>query len=214
MVELAGVETTIGVGQLEGPEEVVGLLEVGANRVDLVDQILHAHNAVLAEVLLNDLVVRQGHALLVNLAVATLVDELAHALEVGVAIGHVGVDDGQHLLGGLGETDKGAVVDLDQAEELHDLARLRGNVVDTIRISCIQYLPRVKNLPLDTDDEDQLGLIRDVEVTLLAGDTGKADPLTLSIAVLLDVGLSALEDDATLLLVGLMRNSSQQEDPQ
>lgn len=59
------------------------------------------------------------------------------------------------------------------------------------------------NIPLDTDNEDQLGLLRDVEVTLLAGNASKADLLTLSIAVLLDVGLSALEDDATLLLVGL-----------
>lgn len=70
------------------------------------------------------------------------------------------------------------------------------------------------DIPLDTDNEDQLGLVINVEVTLLAGSAGQADLLTLSIAVLLDVGLSALEDDATLLLVGLMRNSSQQEDPQ
>jgi hypothetical protein len=70
------------------------------------------------------------------------------------------------------------------------------------------------NIPLDTDNEDQLGLVINVEVTLLTGSAGQADLLTLSIAVLLDVGLSALEDDATLLLVGLMRNSSQQEDPQ
>lgn len=70
------------------------------------------------------------------------------------------------------------------------------------------------DIPLDTDNEDQLGLVINVEVTLLAGSASQADLLTLSIAVLLDVGLSALEDDATLLLVGLMRNSSQQEDPQ
>jgi hypothetical protein len=68
-------------------------------------------------------------------------------------------------------------------------------------------------IPLDTDNEDQLGLVIDVEVTLLAGSAGQADLLTLSIAVLLDVGLSALEDNATLLLVGLVWNSSQQEIP-
>ena len=64
VLELAGVEATSGVGELEGPQEVVGLLEVGANGVDLVDQILHADNAVLAEVLLNDLVVSEGNTLL------------------------------------------------------------------------------------------------------------------------------------------------------
>ena len=59
------------------------------------------------------------------------------------------------------------------------------------------------SLPLDTDNEDQLGLVRDVEVTLLTGNTTKADLLTLIIAVLLDVGLGTLEDSSTLLLVGL-----------
>lgn len=131
MVELAGVPAASRVGELEGPEEVVGLLEVGADGVELVDQILHADNAVLAEVLLDDLVVGEGHTLLVDLAVAALVDELTDALEVGVTIGNVRVDDGEHLLGSLGQTDEGTVVDLDQTEELHDLARLRRDVVDT-----------------------------------------------------------------------------------
>jgi hypothetical protein len=188
VLELAGAEATVGVGQLEGPQEVVGLLEVGADGVDLVDQILHADNAVLAEVLLDDLVVGEGNTLLVDLAVTALVQELADGLQVGVTIGDVGVDNGQHLLGGLGQADEGTAVDLEQTEELQDLAGLRGNLVDT----------------LDTDNEDQLGLVIDVEVTLLAGSTSQADLLTLSIAVLLDVGLSALEDDATLLLVGLL----------
>ena len=59
------------------------------------------------------------------------------------------------------------------------------------------------NIPLDTDNEDQLGLISNVEVALLASNTSQADLLTLSIAVLLDVGLGALEDGFTLLLAGL-----------
>ena len=62
---------------------------------------------------------------------------------------------------------------------------------------------RQVSLPLDTDNEDQLGLVRDVEVTLLTGNTSKADLLTLIVAVLLDVGLGTLEDSSTLLLVGL-----------
>ena len=132
MLDLAGVEATVGVGELEGPEEVVGLLEVGANGVDLVDQIFHADNAVLAEVLLNELVVGKGNALLVDLSVATLVDELTDSLEVGVTVGDEGVDNGQHLLGGLGETDEDTVVDLEQTEELQDLAGLGSDLVDTV----------------------------------------------------------------------------------
>jgi hypothetical protein len=152
-----------------------------------VDQILHADNAVLAEVLLDDLVVGEGSALLVDLSVTTLVEELTDGLQVGVTVGNVGVDDGQHLLGSLGETDEGTAVDLEQTEQLEDLAGLRSDLVDT----------------LDTDNEDQLGLILNVEVTLLAGNTVEADLLALSVAVLLDVGLGALEDNTTLLLVGL-----------
>ena len=135
VLDLAGVEATVGVGELEGPQEVVGLLEVGADSVDLVDQIFHADNAVLAEVLLNDLVVGQRLALLVDLAVAALVHQLTHALQVGVTVGDVGVDNGQHLLGGLGQTDEDTVVDLQQTEELQDLAGLRSDLVDTI-IAC------------------------------------------------------------------------------
>jgi len=207
VLELALVETAVGVGQLEGPQEVVGLLEVGANGVDLVDQILHADNAVLAEVLLDDLVVSQGSTLLVDLAVTALVQKLTDGLQVGVTVGDVGVDDGQHLLGGLGQADEATAVDLEQTEQLEDLAGLGGNLVDTegkSQSSIRRYVSDRRDVPLDTDNEDQLGLIVNVEVALLAGSAGQADLLTLSIAVLLDVGLGALEDDTTLLLVGLL----------
>ena len=181
------MEATERVGQLEGPEEVGGLLEVGANSEDLVDQVFHAYDAVLAEVLLDDGVVGKSDALLVDLTVTTLVDELTDSLEVGVTPSDEGLDDLEHLNGGLGQTDKDTVVDLEKTEELEGLALLGVNLVDT----------------LDADNEGKLGLGGDVERTLLLGDTLQADLLALSIAVLLDVGLGALEDDLALLLVGL-----------
>ena len=184
---LALVEAAERVGELEGPEEVGGLLEVGANSEDLVDEILHADDAVLAKVLLDDGVVGKSDALLVDLTVTTLVDELTDSLEVGVTPGDEGLDDLQHLNGGLGQTDEDTVVDLEKTEELEGLALLGVNLVDT----------------LDADNEGKLGLGRDVERTLLLGDTLQADLLALCIAVLLDVGLGALEDDLALLLVGL-----------
>ena len=95
------------------------------------DQVFHADHAVLAEVVLNQLVVGERNALLVDLAIASLVDQLSNRLEVGIAVGDVRVDDGEHLLGGLGEFDEDAVVDLDETEELEDLARLWGNFVNT-----------------------------------------------------------------------------------
>jgi len=184
--EFALVEATERVGELEGPQEVGGLLEVGADSEDLVDQILHADDAVLGKVLLDNGVVGKSDTLLVDLTVTTLVDELTDSLEVGVTPGDEGLDDLEHLNGGLGQADEDTVVDLEKTEELEGLALLGVDLVDT----------------LDTDNEGELGLSGDVEGALLLGDTLQADLLALCIAVLLDVGLGALEDNLTLLLVG------------
>ena len=189
VLELPGVEATGGVAQLEGPQEVGGLLEVGADRVDLVDEILNADDTVLAEVLLNDGVVGEGNALLVDLSVSALVDELLDALQVGVTVSDPRLDDLDHLGGSLGDTDEDTVVDLQETEQLEDLAGLRGDLVDT----------------LDADNEDQLGLSRNVKLAALLGNTSKADLFTLRLAVLLNVLLSTLEDDLALLLVGLQK---------
>lgn len=80
MSELSRTETASGVAELEGPKEVGGLFEVGANSEDLMNQILHADNSVLAEVGFNESVVCESNALLVNLAIATLIDELPDGL--------------------------------------------------------------------------------------------------------------------------------------
>lgn len=182
VLELAGTEATSGVGELEGPEEVGGLLEVGANGVDLVDQVLHADNAVLGKVLLDDGVVGEGNALLVDLGVSALVDELTDGLQVGVTVGNEGLNDLEHLRGGLGQTDEDTVVDLEKTEELESLALLGVDLVDT----------------LDTGNKDELGLGGNIVAALSLGDASKTDLLTLVVAVLLDVGLGALEDLLTL----------------
>jgi hypothetical protein len=88
---------------------------------------------------------------------------------------------------------------------LQDLAGLGGDLVDTVKplvLSCMDLID--EDIPLDTDDKDQLGLFGNVEGAGLAALASKADLLTLRIAVLLDVGLGTLEDDTTLLLVGLL----------
>lgn len=48
VIELASMEAASWVGQLERPEKVACLLEVGANGVDFMNQILHADNAMFA----------------------------------------------------------------------------------------------------------------------------------------------------------------------
>ena len=85
VLELPCPPAASGVRELEWPEEVRRLLEVGAGGVDLVHEILDGEDVVLAEGLLNDGVVGEGDALLVNLAVAALVDKLADRLQVGLA---------------------------------------------------------------------------------------------------------------------------------
>jgi hypothetical protein len=162
VVELAAVETTVGVGKLEGPEEVGGLLEVGADGVDLVDKILNADNAVLAEVLFNDLVVGERDTLAVDLAVTTLVDELTDGLEVGVTVGNVWVDDGEHLSGSLVQANEDTVVDLEKTQQLQDLARLGSNLVDTItfvntKIQSTAMHDRFRTYPLIRITKTSLG---------------------------------------------------------
>ena len=97
------------------------------------DQVFHADHAVLAEVVFNQLIVGEGNALLVDLAVSSLVDQLPHRLEVGIAVGNEWVDDGEHLLRGLGDFDKDTVVDLEETEELEDLSWFGSNLVDTAK---------------------------------------------------------------------------------
>jgi hypothetical protein len=133
VLELASMEATVGVGQFEWPKEVAGLLEVGPHREDLMDQILNADNAIFAQVVLDKLVVGKSDTLLVDLSVAALVNELADGLEVGVSIGNIWVHDCEHLLGSLGQLDEDTTVDLEESEELEDLARFWGNLVDTGR---------------------------------------------------------------------------------
>merc|ERR1719174_293469 len=71
------------------------------------------------------------NAALVHLAVATLVDELLHGLQVRVAEGDVGRDVLEHVDDRLVHLEENAAVKLAKAEELKNLARLRGKLVDT-----------------------------------------------------------------------------------
>lgn len=59
------------------------------------------------------------------------------------------------------------------------------------------------HVPLDADEEDQLGLRSNVGGVVVLGSAGETEPLLLLLAVLLDVLLSTLEDLSALLLVGL-----------
>jgi hypothetical protein len=72
VLELPFLKPTSWAVQLEWPQEVGRLFEIGADGVNLMDQVLHANHAVLAEILFDDLVVSQWKTLLVDLAVSSL----------------------------------------------------------------------------------------------------------------------------------------------
>jgi hypothetical protein len=72
VLELPLVEAASRAVQLEWPQEVRSLLEVGPDSVNLVDEILHTDHAVLAEILFDNLVVRQRQSLLIDLAISAL----------------------------------------------------------------------------------------------------------------------------------------------
>lgn len=139
MFEFASGETSSWIGQLERPKEVGGLLEVATNGEDLVDQILHADNAVLAKGVLDDGVVGESNALLVNLSVSALVNKLTNSLQVGVSVCDPWLDDLQHLESGLGHADENTIVDLKETEELEDLAGLGGDLVDTKYMTLVEH---------------------------------------------------------------------------
>lgn len=138
VLELPGPESTRGTAQLEWPKEVARLLEVGSDGVYLMDQILHAKDAIFAQVLLNDGIVTQRNSLWKavvagpDLAVSTLVDEFAYALQVWVSVGDERLNNPQHFNSRFGESDEYARIDVKESEELQGLALLWVDFIDTI----------------------------------------------------------------------------------
>lgn len=131
MLKFAGTEATGGVAQLEGPEKIGSLLEIGADGVDLMDEILDADKAILAQVILDKLVIGQGDALLVDLAIAALVDKVAHRFDRREPIRNVRLHYFEHLRRRFRQPHEDAIVDLQQTEQLEDLARFWCDFVDT-----------------------------------------------------------------------------------
>ena len=98
-------------------------------------------------------------------------------------VGEVGLSHPDHVDGGLVELHEDTVVDLTQTEDLENLAGLGGDSVDTA----------------DADEEGELVLGSDVEVSVGLSLALEADLLPLELAVLLDVLLGALVDVLALL---------------
>ena len=126
-------EALLGAGKFEGPQEVVGFLEVSANSPDLVDKVLNAADSLLSKVLVNDGVVVESNSGSVHLAVASLVDESADGVAGGISIGDVRLHESDHVDRSAVQLHKHTVVELSQSQELHDLLLLGSQLVDTNR---------------------------------------------------------------------------------
>jgi len=104
------VESTLGGAKLEGPKEVVGLLEVGSDSVDFVDQIFSADDTVLAKSLFNDQVGSDGDSLLVDLTETSLVNQVRDSVSGGVSESDVRFDLLDHVKSSSVDSDEGGVV--------------------------------------------------------------------------------------------------------
>ena len=117
MLKLPRSPTPRRVPQLERPQEVARLLEIGPDGENLVDQVLHTDDAEFPQMLLNNGIVRQwdplpGPQLVSNLAVPALVDQGAHGFQIGVPVCDEWLDDLEHFHGGFCEADEDRGVDL------------------------------------------------------------------------------------------------------
>lgn len=90
VVELLANDTALGGGQLDGPHKVSDGLELRADGVDLVDDVLDALEALLAETGLDNIVRTDRHTLARQLHVTSLVKKISHGLKVGVTVSNEG----------------------------------------------------------------------------------------------------------------------------
>jgi len=114
VLELALPPATSRVRELERPEEVGNLFEVGTDGDDLVNEIFDREDVVFSELLLDDGVGSERQTLVFDFPVPSLADKLPHRLQVGLAIGDIWFNESQHLLCGLGDLDKHPVVNLEK----------------------------------------------------------------------------------------------------
>jgi hypothetical protein len=126
-----GVESSSGASKLEGPQEVVGFLEVLTAAGDLVDEVLNGVDVVLSEGLLDEVVGLKGNSLSVDLAVSSLENEFSDGVLGGVSVGDVGLNSSEHIDGGSVELDEDTIVELSESEESHDSDSLGVEFVNT-----------------------------------------------------------------------------------
>jgi len=171
--------SSIGRRELEGPEESVGLLEMGSNGKDLVNQVFNTNNVVLFKSAFNNVVASNGHSLTIDLSKTTFVNQFSHGLEIGITISNIRFNEGQHLLGSFGKSNKYTVVNLSQSQKSKNFSGLWMKSHGTS----------------DSDNKSQFCLRFQKEVASLFCLTAQSDQTSLCGSVLFDILLCSLEDN-------------------
>ena len=112
------VESALGGVELEGPEEVVGDLEVGTAGNEFLDEFLNRFNTDSAQTSLDDFVGSERDSLLVEFSVTSLVDQIVDDLSGGVTEGNIRLNFLKHIQSGSVYSDQSGVVDLSKSEQL------------------------------------------------------------------------------------------------
>jgi hypothetical protein len=162
VVQLLALEAASGRAELEGPQEIRCLLEVGAGSEDFVNDVLHANQVDVSEGSRHNGVVAQRDTLSADLSEASLVYKFPDRFQVRVAVGNEGLHKAEHFDGGGVDADENTVVQLAQAQELQNLAHLRGYTDDTA----------------NTDDEHNLLFRSYVDLVLGLSSTSVGNSIT------------------------------------
>jgi len=103
-------ESTLGGAKLEGPEEVVGFLEVLSDSVDFVDQIFNTDDVELTKSLLDDFIGGNGDSLLVDLTETSLVDQIGDGVSGGISESDIRFDLLDHVKSSSVNSDEDGLV--------------------------------------------------------------------------------------------------------
>lgn len=112
---LLSLEATVGVAQVEGPEERIGLLEGRADGEDFMDEVFNTNNSLGLKLVFDDLVRSYWDTLTINLGKTALVDEFFHRLKVGVAPSDVGTNEQKHFDRCIVKLDKSARINFSES---------------------------------------------------------------------------------------------------
>jgi hypothetical protein len=176
------LEATLGGVHLEGVQEPVGLGKVGADGEDLVDQVFNANNVLAAQSRLDLGIVENGGSSGLGLGESSFVDHFSDSLEVGISPSNVGLNNLQHVEGGLVDSKEDSIVDLSKSHQLEDFSRLGVDLVDTS----------------NSNNKSEFGLRSNVVVASLSCNSLESHERFLLVSVFSNVRFSSLEDDLSI----------------